>query len=422
MIDFGCISVFFKDEFVKKLSEGAVLLPSIKTKLPVTWACRCDFDESGNAEVSRLNHKFDSIPSSFSSLAFLIVDGTDFVGYPYIRICASPAKLLQGHNVYGSDNTELCLFALVEAFCLAMPELSEYLDWPTAALEYIDITYTAHVGNDNTAIQLLQVLKNVSGGQTRNRTSDDFLTTVYWGKGTGKNRKNSRRKQLKAYLKAPELENSIKEVHKRLKQNFGDPVMTQTLTRQLIALNQPDVQEMAKGAVRFESRLFASWLRDAGYNTSLFEFLPQTKEPAAIRELWRKSWNDIFKAFEGAKMHLHDDQAIHEALKAHFYKELKSGAKSYTKANRLFNFFNAVKTRGFETVYRETDRATLGRYLADLKTAGISRAQLQNLTAETSNVVPLVKLINVDFHTQHPASWQEPKPLSAQVGAIKLAS
>lgn len=417
MIDFGCISVFFKDEFVKKLSEGAVLLPSIKTKLPVTWACRCDFDESGNAEVSRLNHKFDSIPSSFSSLAFLIVDGTDFVGFPYVRICASPAKLLQGHNVYGSDNTELCLFALVEAFCLAMPELSEYLDWPTAALEYIDITYTAHVGSDNTAVQLLQVLKNVSGGQTRNRTSDDFLTTVYWGKGTGKNRKNSRRKQLKAYLKAPELEHAIKEVHKRLKQNFGDPVMTKTLTRQLIALNQPEVQQMAKGAVRFESRLFASWLRDAGYNTALFDFIPKTKDSGLIRDLWRKSWKDIFGAFEGAKMHTYDDEAVHNALKQEFVRVNPSGSRSYAKANRLFMFFNAIKTLGFEKVYRDTDRATFGRNMADLQQAGLSRAQLQNLTADVTNVVPFVRLINVDFNLQHPDNWVEPKPLSIQLAS-----
>lgn len=121
-------------------------------------------------------------------------------------------------------------------------------------------------------------------------------------------------------------------------------------------------------------------------------------------------------------MHLHDDKSIQESLKANFYRETKSG-KSYSKANRLFNFYNAIKTRGFETVYRDTDRATFGRYLDDLKKAGLSRAQLQNLTGETTNVIPLIRLINVDFNTQHPDGWQEPETLQVQTRRfLKLVS
>ncbi len=422
MIDFGCISIFFKDEFVKRGKEVSVLLPSVKARLGVTYSGQVDFDSDGKVEVSRLNHRFDSIPSSFSSLAFIIIDGTDFVKFPYIRLCASPAKILQGHNVYGSDDPELCLFALVEAFVMAMPHLAGFMDFETAALEYIDLTYSAKVANDNTALQVLNVLRNVSGGQTKNRTTDDYLTTTYWGKGTGNSKRNSRRKQLKAYLKGPELQHAIKEVQKKLFQAKGDEALTQCLKRQLAALVQPQVQQMADGCIRFESRLFAVWLRDNGLPTHLFDFIQKAKAPNVLNQLWQKSWQDIFKSFEGAKMHLHDDKAIHESLKANFYREGKSG-KTFSKANKLFNFFNSIKTRGFETVYRETDRATFGRYLADLKTAGLSRAQLQNLTAETTNVIPLVRMINVDFNTQHPDGWQEPETLQVQTRRLlKLVS
>ena len=427
MIDFGAISVMFKPEFVKEMSDNSILLPSLKGKLGLSYSGQIDFDLDGNAEVSRLNHRFESIPSSFASLAFLFVDGTDFVKYPYIRICGNPAKLLQGHNVYGSDDAELCLFAVLEAFMMAMPHLSEFLDWTTANIDYIDVTYTARIENDNTALQVLQVLKNVSAGQTKNKTSDDYLSTVYWGKGTGKNKRNSRRKQLKAYLKTPELMNSIKEVQKKLKKSFGDKTLTDCLMRQLAALNQPDVQKMAEGAIRFESRLFAPWLFDNGLPVHVFDFMTKAKaEPTLLKHLWQKSWQDVFKSFEGAKMHLHNDAAIQESLRTHFYRENKSGVRTYTKASKLFNFYIALKTLGFEAVYRDMDRATFSRHLADLKTAGLSRAQLHNLTAEVNNVVPLVRLINIDFNTQLPDNWQEPQPLRDQVKRLnpmlKIAS
>lgn len=423
MIDFGCIAIYFKDEHVKHGAQTSALLPSVKTRLGVTFSGQVDFNSEGQAEVSRLNHKFDSIPSSFSSLAFIIIDGTDFNRYPYVRLCASPAKILQGHNVYGSDNPELCLFALVEAFVMALPHLAEYLDFATATLEYIDITYSAKVANETVALQVLSVLKNVSGGQTKNRTTDDYIKTVYWGKGTGKTGRSSRRKQLKAYSKERELQHSIKEIQKKIFQAKGDKVLTNCLMRQLASLAQPEVQQMAQGAIRFESRLFATWLKDNGFSNHLYEFIKQASGPNVLNQLWQKSWQDIFKSFEGAKLHIHDDNSIHESLKTHFYRECKDGRKSYTKANRLFDFYNSLKTRGFDTVYRNTDRATFSRYLADLKTAGLSRAQLQNLTAEISNVIPLVRLINVDFNTQHPEGWQEPETLQLQTQRLlKLVS
>lgn len=423
MIDFGCIAIYFKDEFVKHGVQTSALLPSVKTRLGVTFSGQVDFNSEGQAEVSRLNHKFDSIPSSFSSLAFIIIDGTDFNRYPYVRLCASPAKILQGHNVYGSDDPELCLFALVEAFVMAMPQLAEYLDFATATLEYIDVTYSAKVVNETVALQVLSVLKNVSGGQTKNRTTDDYIKTVYWGKGTGKTGRSSRRKQLKAYSKERELQHSIKEIQKKIFQAKGDKVLTNCLMRQLASLAQPQVQEMAKGSIRFESRLFATWLKDNGFSNHLYDFIKQAKAPNVLNQIWQKSWQDIFKSFEGAKMHIHDDNAIQESLKTHFYRECKDGRKSYTKANRLFDFYNSLKTRGFDTMYRNTDRATFSRYLADLKTAGLSRAQLQNLTAEVSNVIPLVRLINVDFNTQHPEGWQEPETLQLQTQRLlKLVS
>jgi len=423
MIDFAAIQVMFKSEFAVELAQSFYLDADVKKQLGLTYSGQIDFDPSGNAEISRLTHKFESIPSSFASLAFLFVDGTDFNRYPYIRICGNPAKLLQGHNVFGSDNTDLCLFALVEAFMLAMPQLADYLDWPTAKLDYLDITYSAQVQNQNTAIQVMQVLKNVQSGQTKAKVTDEYTSTMYWGKATGKNNRSSRRKQLKAYLKGLETQNAIKDVQKKLLKNRGDKLMTDCLNYQLESLLKPEVQAMAENAIRFESRLFSQYLFDNGLPVNLFQFIQKTSaEPQLITQLWQKSWSDIFDTFKGANMHLHNDTDIHNALKNTYFNQTSKG-RTYPKANRLFNFYNAIKTRGFETVYAEyrENRATFGRYLADLCEAGISRAQLQNLKSDVSNVVPLIRFVNVDFNTQHPENWVEPKPLHQQL-KLKLVS
>jgi len=57
--------------------------------------------DDGSIVVSDLSHPFNSLPSSFSSLAFQI---TYLNGWPHATLKASPAKLLQGHNVYGGSS------------------------------------------------------------------------------------------------------------------------------------------------------------------------------------------------------------------------------------------------------------------------------------------------------------------------------
>ena len=53
-------------------------------------------------------------------------------------------------------------------------------------------------------------------------------------------------------------------------------------------------------------------------------------------------------------------------------------------------------------------RETFRRHLADLMAVGLTKAQLQNLSGEASNVVPLIQVINIDFGQQHPDWYVEP--------------
>ena len=62
----------------------------------------------------------------------------------------------------------------------------------------------------------------------------------------------------------------------------------------------------------------------------------------------------------------------------------------------------------------ERSRATWKRKIDDLMAAGLSLAQLMQFTGDDSNVIPLIRLINVDFAKQLPADFIEPLPLSRQ--------
>lgn len=428
MLDFGGFSVFFKDEFVEPLQSGDYKLrPEVFKQLGVTLSGQIDFDENGNPLVTRLAHRFESIPSWFSSIAFCIVDGSDFHKFPYVRICGCPAKVLQGHNVFGSDDPDLCFFAIIEAFMLAMPELSNYLDWPTTSIDYFDITYTARVVNDNNAVQVINMLKNIRSGQTKNRSTDDHLTTVTWGKASGKNGKSSRRKQLKAYMKFPELQHQIRELEKKLNRSKGDKALSDSIERQLAALQHPTQQQMSMGAIRFESRLFGRWLKDHGINTNLLEFIKTClSKPNLLTDLWRDSWSDVFSTFEGASMRLTDHDTVLEHLKLAYGTTTTKGNPSYAKAERLFTFYCQIESLGYERTYRLNNRMKFSRYLNDLAAIGISKAQLQNMTGQQNNVVPLIRLINIDFSSQLPVGWVEPLPLREQMKLrnpqLKLAS
>jgi len=65
-------------------------------------------------QVFRTRHPWESIPSSYESMAFKIFDNRyDGLDQFYIEIQASPAKLMQGHNIFGSSDFYDCCQTLI---------------------------------------------------------------------------------------------------------------------------------------------------------------------------------------------------------------------------------------------------------------------------------------------------------------------
>ncbi|MGP4962695.1 phage/plasmid replication protein, II/X family [Pseudoalteromonas nigrifaciens] len=295
----------------------------------------------------------------------------------------------------------LCIDSLITAFCYAMPDMAEILEFNNAELAQIDCTFSAHLKTESDSRNVIHALRNISNGQTRGAKSA-FDTTAYFGKG-------SRHKRLKAYLKQFELQDQINKAQAKY-----DKTKNQVSKKQLEAMTAPEVQEFATNALRLEVSVMPRMLKRLGIPTNLwaFETYSNSFDGCLIQQLWQQSWSDIFKTFEGATMRTYSDTEIQENLREQFKTETKKGF-SYSKADRLFRTFRMMKHEGWDEVKATTPKATFYRTIEEL-TQVVPKAYLQNLQATASNVVPLIRFVNVDFSKQHPSNWVEPMRLSEQ--------
>ncbi|WP_455803239.1 phage/plasmid replication protein, II/X family, partial [Acinetobacter guillouiae] len=58
-------------------------------------------DEEGITHHQILRHPYSRLPTSYTNMAFKFVH--EGMNFPYVELKCSPAKILQGHNVFGTD-------------------------------------------------------------------------------------------------------------------------------------------------------------------------------------------------------------------------------------------------------------------------------------------------------------------------------
>lgn len=365
-------------------------------------AGQTSLDENGNLEVHRLYHPFESIPSSNSSLAYKIrAGGANY--FPHIELNASAAKMLTGHNAFGSTNFETCISSLLYVFHTQFQGIQEVLDYSNAEVLQMDFTYTAHVENIFVAKQVIEALRHVSSGQIR-LSKESYKTSVMWNAG-------SEHCVRLAYLKHFEIKRQIEELTRKQKTQPND-----YQKYQLEQLKSEAVQNFAENAVRFEAKMKKRKFKSMGIPTrivDLIEYAESFKGDLA-QHLWNENFKDILSTFEGAHVNVYNDDEVFQKLKEHYATTTPSGNVSYAKANRIFRFFRDIKNEGFAEVKRVASNGSFYRNL-DLLTAVVPRAYLQNLHSVKSNIIPLVRLVNVDFSNQHPQGWQEPVHMSQQL-------
>ena len=390
MIDMLVLRCPIKREYrINYTAEGIPVFEELTQQLSLSdlkIPLEVSLDEDGKQLA--LTHKWECMPSSFNRMAFKVFDfrgstkpedeRQDF----FIEIKASPAKLMLGHNLFGTDELWPCAEHMIHLLCDNYPELFEYLDLRYWSVEQVDITYHSWCKSENEALQFVNALQNVSNGQTRARTG--YSGTVYFGKS------NSRIKKIKVYVKLLEVLNYLSK-----EKRAGDK--TGALSRYT-----DELLNWAKGMVRWEASLKTRWFHRRGISNNLFDLCKVFDAQA----YWKESTLDIFKALEGKDMRLIKDENIEKELKEKFPTvNARSGKITYGKANAAYRVYRSIKSDGWIEARRTCSVGAFHNAIEMLHECGLSKAVLQNLQGDglKCEVIPFIRYIEINFNEQFPA-------------------
>jgi len=344
-----------------------------------------------DGDILNIRHPWERIPSSFEGMGFKVFD-TRYKGGNeafFIEIKASPAKLMQGHNIFGSVDFCDCALRLIVLLCKTYPFLASKLNFSSWHLAQIDITYFSRAKNDKEAKRFINALGKVSSGQTKSQTGYDG--TAYFGK------KNSRLKKIKVYAKHPEVLATI-EKNRKKKDVFK-------YSEQLL--------DFSKGLIRWEVSLYHRYFQRMGISCDLSEIIQNnTFSSEKLRHFWGLGTADLFKSLKGQEMKVVDDNAVLNTLRAQFSKTSeKTGKISTVLADSVYRTYSSLRRDGWDATKSLMDIRNFNRHVKHLCECGLSRAALQNMNGldDGSKMVSFADFMDVDFDVQHP-DWFVPEP------------
>lgn len=436
MIDFLKMAVFFKPDFCTTsapdrfgLSVSYVSLEECSRRGARLEAREVEFFIDGDLEVQGLRHPYESLPSSFTGIAIKIRQGSKFRPDAHVEIKASPAKVLQGHNVYGSEDISLCAMELLTWLAHSLPELGDMLDWESTEVDWIDCTYSARASSDWESRQFIQALKHVKHGQLKadDEVENGYSTTAYFNK-------NSTYHPLKIYLKGEELKNQLKGLEAAKKREGST-----RYDRLINSMQSGELAEFATGLIRFEARAKSRYLKSLGLPKALFtrvsngrtfeglidyaERYEKENGKSLIRMLWEKMFEPVMSAIEGEAMDIYSDEKVHTMLRDSYYRITPKGNITYSKADKIFGFYRRLVNEGYQEVYSTMPRNTFSRQLNDLMSGtGYAKSHLQNLSGKNANVIPMIRVACVDFDRQRPDGYVEPKSWFADDNVVGIFS
>jgi len=348
---------------------------------------------------STTSKKWDSLSFGLSQMAVgFFPEGNGFNSWPHVRIKASPTKILQGHNVFGSESLREGFRQMILMLRLGFPKIFQHLDIDNAHVCYVDCTYSAKKESRFFVNHIFKFLENLANSRSKINRNTDYLQL-----GT-----SSEYNRQKFYMKDQELQADYEQAKKRRE------------TDRIQVLGDPRLKDWAHNLIRLEATVGKRRMIDLGIPNDIKGFLKfhdwyeKTHGEPLARYLWRQCFASVFKKIEGHTMSNMDDDAIKAAIDKEFitYKtNLKTGkvTVSKRKANAVFNTYRQIKLDGYHTLIKQ-DNSSFFRNVKHLEQCGISKAVLMQLGPYKSidNVIPMVRLLNVDFSKQRPDWYQEP--------------
>ena len=338
---------------------------------------------------------WDAVPTSISDMAVgFFPEGQGFYPWPCVSIKASPTKILQGHNVFGTEDIRPGILQMFGNLKMAFPKIAAHLDFENAELRYVDSTYSAFVPSDYQRKRLLKVFENLCPNK-------DSITKY---SGYLKLNKSSDYRTQKIYYKQQELTADYEDAVRKKKHEKA------------AILGDQRLHDFAFGRLRFEATTGHRAMTREGIPTNVKEFLrfqdwyARVYGESICRWLWSKTFDSLFAQIDGHTMKNVDDDSIKLKIDAQYITIRDNGRICRRKANAVWKTYRDIKAEGYEQLCRE-DNQTFFRNVKLLEQIGISRAFLKSLDPQkpNENVIPLVQIIKVDFTQQRPNWYTEPK-------------
>ncbi|MFU8927336.1 phage/plasmid replication protein, II/X family [Acinetobacter puyangensis] len=349
--------------------------------------------DDGTTITGELYHPYESLPSDYTDMAMKFF--TDTMNTPpYVEIKASPLKLLQGHNVYGFECIELGSDHMLGMLMEAFPQLMQILDFTKTEVLHLDTTYLFRLSHQSDIQPTLDYLANVSYGH-RKATKCRYDNYIRWGNDKAQIRP-------KAYGKFEEVKSQLNKIQKLADKGC--------MRSKSLVLAMHDALPFANAVLRLESRICKSYLTKNGYPSNLHELIKLQKEkPDLLLCLWHIAFDPILKQLEGKYMNFTHDGELEDLLKAKLVTYTKKGNPSYTVAYNVLDFYNALRTYGWNAVFARHSTSRFYKYRDYLKECGFTVAQLQNLhTKQEGKVIPFVRLLELKMCDQLPPDYVVP--------------
>lgn len=367
-------------------------------------------DGTDHTKTDDLYHPWSRIPSSFTDIACRVFDACPKANqfWAYARIKASPAKVMQGHNVYGSDNLRLCTEYMLSALQEAQPEFFNMLDIGLAEFRRIDATYSIQCESEDILRQTIKALGNVSNRYLKPARNSDYETTLYFNKASDAAPDAGRAYVLAVYSKMDEITHQLEDLKRKAKKEN-----TSRYDRVINQLSNFNLREFSANRLRFEGRAKKRFLERTVGCCGVWKVIRHAERFEQINKysfcewMFKELFKDLLDSLEGQELEIYNDIKIKQLLRTFYVSTTPNGNLSYAKADRLFRFYMTLCDRGYAEIKAHSSKATLYRNMKDLMAIGLSKADLQNLNQ--GERMPLSQIIQFDFNNQRPADYVEPE-------------
>lgn len=423
MYDFWEIHIPFHDRFctVQRVGAGAsdivgmVDLEECGRRGLQLGSRRVEFAIDGEGTLHDLYHPWESLPSSFTDVACKLHQAHLKRSWPCIAIKASPAKLLQGHNVYGPDCAATGILELLAAFRRALPAVADMLDFGSAHIRRVDVTYSIKLPDAETMANCLSAIGQLSHRHLRAAKEADYESTIYFNRRSQDQQDAGRSKVLVVYAKHNEMIHQLERLQAAARKE-----KTSRYNSVIAALASPELQDFATNRLRFEGRGLTRWFEQKQIPRNVWQFLAwvaefEKKEGMTFCEwAWRDMFSDMMTALGDSKVQLTQDVKVQKLLRETYgrCKQISNPDGSftdkwnYTRADRLMMFYRSLATEGWAKTKRLTASSSFYDSVKALLDVGLTKAQLQNL--RNKKTAKLLHLIKMDFTAQRPAGYVEP--------------